>query len=262
MNLDDAIRHTPKPRTAQPALPLGHIGSARSFEKIVADGHLMPRECPVFNRNVLYVFYGGLFYRPGLPLTENATEMPVGYLFRAASARHVVRYYPFDTGALSGELYGSWGAKLRPFKRRFAVQARQNSGADIVHALFTTNDRYLRGYPRKLAVSPAPVPLLLRFLNDDLSGAGVDRRQYAIEGHVHRSLPLDLLEWVGFPSRLWLHFDRLCRQIGRRPKHYAYAEERRFSPDQIAHDLEQRARAVLSLTYPGAMMKGNRDVRL
>ena len=66
MTLNEAVRIESQGQTLPAALPAVHLTIARWFEGIVKDCVLVPRMCKVFQEEVLYFFYGGVFFRfPG-----------------------------------------------------------------------------------------------------------------------------------------------------------------------------------------------------
>ena len=93
----------PKPSAV---LPAGHIADSAWFVKYVSAWEITPRFCHVLKKRLVYLYYGGLFFRRDTAPTRQAAMYPVGFLFNAEVLKQVMHFYPFDTGALVGPFYG------------------------------------------------------------------------------------------------------------------------------------------------------------
>src|SRR5689334_22023275 len=62
-------------------LPSAHLTTVKSLDSILTTGKVIPTHCTVFGRDVLYLFYGGVLYRPSKRATKNTFELPIGFLF-------------------------------------------------------------------------------------------------------------------------------------------------------------------------------------
>jgi hypothetical protein len=247
--LDQALNSLEMPETLPHPLPAGHLTEARNLDTIATLKHLTPWPCKVFKEDLLYVFYGGLFYRRSAVPTSNAAFLPVGFVFQPLILQLVDRYYPFDTGAAQSKKYGAdWHTKLRPFKKMFRV----NGGGDyrtpagLVYHLFGTNDAYLYGDPRPAdSAAPEPLPTLLAFLADEpnLTARGVDQRFRRIEGHAKVPIPLDdKLIWIGYPEGFEEQFSRVCECLQPvLPLSFCYKSHPARRPSEMAAVLEQKA---------------------
>jgi len=85
-----------------PALPLAHLTIARWLSAILKLGAIAPRPCKVLGKDLLYLSYGGLFYRPDNIRTQQATELPVGLVFSPVALAGITSLFPFDSGAMAG----------------------------------------------------------------------------------------------------------------------------------------------------------------
>jgi hypothetical protein len=99
-NLGRVPHGLPTPRNMPMALPPSHMTDGRNFKTIVSNSELRPQLCDVFQELLIYLFYGGIFYRRSNRPTKHATELPVAFLFDPNILNAVDRYYPSDTGAL------------------------------------------------------------------------------------------------------------------------------------------------------------------
>jgi hypothetical protein len=259
-SLQEALFTAPAPARLPAPLPLGHLSIWRWLDSILQAGMLHPRHCTVFGRNWLYFSYGGVFYRMTDRPTQQASELPVGFVFSPSVLGIIAEYFPFDSGAMAGGRFGPWCTRMDPFPERFRVTAGKpsdpagllESAPRLVYEVYGTNRAYLRGMPDAAAsTKPPPFPLLASFLQDDLSSIGVDRRQRSIEGLVANPVTLekDLL-WVGIPN---IAVDRVTDAIYRltrplMPKIFSYDEQPlNFHPREVAKVLEDQAfRDVIS----------------
>ncbi|MCA9707603.1 MAG: hypothetical protein KDK70_17250, partial [Myxococcales bacterium] len=61
--LREAILQAPRPSRLPPALHLTHLCNAKDFAGFVENKRLTAPECDVFNKKIVYLFYGRLLYR-------------------------------------------------------------------------------------------------------------------------------------------------------------------------------------------------------
>lgn len=257
--LEQAINSIPVATDLPLPLPTVHLSVARWFSSIVDVGVLEPRMCSIFAEDLLYLFYGGLFYRTTNSLTQDSSELPVAFLFDPAMLTSISRYYPFDTGAMAGGRFGAWSRPLVEFRDQFQMPGRGDYTAPckIVHHVFGTNNRYLRGLVSDdCGGLPEPFPELYRLISADLTAAGVDHRQRTIECHLNSPLSLEQhLLWVAFPEFLTSDFARLYQRLKpSMPRYYAYESHISFNPTEVAAQLQLKAREEVQrfIKLPGA----------
>jgi len=229
-------------------MPPCHLTDARWLEAIAGDRGLRPWECKVFGEELIYLFYGGIFYRRSAVPTKNAALLPVGFVFEPQVLGLIDRYFPFDTGAAASCKYGDpWNSRLEPFRERFVVNG---GGADaavkrMVHFLFGTNAHYLKGRPNDAHKNgPSPLETLFDFFSADLTDRGVDQRYCRTEGHAKVQVPIrnDTLLWVGFPDAFEDQFIQLCEHLQPvPPKYYRYDSWPCMPPNEAAAVLQARA---------------------
>ena len=253
-SLETAIRLLGAPARLPPPLPLAHSSIARWLASIVKGQALVPWACPVFNKKLVYLFYGGNYYRPSPPHpTRNAAEMPVVFVFAPSILPAASTLYPFDTGAMHAGKFGAAGTALMPFKRRFAVRVRgrYQTATMLVAHLFGTNEAYLKGHPSDPGGKPAPIPDLAAFLSADLTSLGIDMRQASIECQYASEIRLDeRLLWVGLPEAHMPLFGELCAALEPYvPAYYAYESHTIFNPGEIGRLLDDRARDAVIRRY-------------
>lgn len=242
-SLEDTLRALPVTTPLPLSLPLAHVSIARWFDSIVSNGNLEPRTCSVFGENLVYLFYGGVFYRPSNKPTRNAAELPVAFLFNPSLLAGILRLYPFDTGGVASGRFGRWGSLLSASDVKFRVpgDGRHDIASKLVYHIFGTNEQYLDGEPDpRCAALPDPIPELFAFYSDDLTPSGVDQRQCLIECQSGTPVPLDReLLWVGFPEAMTEEFARLCAWMDPYvPQFHAYQSHKIKTPSEITAQLE------------------------
>lgn len=116
-------------------LPPVHSSIVRWFSSIAEKGRLEPRKCSVFNKKLLYLFYGGVFYRPPNVSTKKAVELPIAFVFDPRVLSSIFRYYPFDTGAMAGGRFGEWKDKLIGVRCLSVLSRQSEAFADAWYAI-------------------------------------------------------------------------------------------------------------------------------
>jgi hypothetical protein len=238
------FKDTPHP------LPLAHVAPARLFENIIHEGELKPTKCAVFGDERLYLYYGGVYYRSSIAATRDEEKLPVAFLFDPSELSRATCCFPFDTGAIVADKFGTdWKNRLSPLSR-FRVDPvwGNRTPSVLVKELYVNNQNYLSGtLDDSCAKKAQPLPLLYEFLSSDLSRYDADQRQTAIE--CHYAIPLKLtpqsgLLWVGYPNALQRFFTELCDfSFPSVPKPYAYTYRTPFRPSDLEAKLEAAARA-------------------
>jgi hypothetical protein len=248
-NLGEALASLPAPTTMPMALPPVHMTDGLRFKEIVAHSELQPQFCSVFQEHLIYLFYGGVFYRRFHQPSRRATELPVAFLFDPGVLQFVERYFPSDTGALRSMEERNYPEEAVGFRQRFSVPGGGDYTvpAKLIYYVFRTNDRYLFGNAtaecRKL---PSPFPELFRFISRDLSGIGVDQRQRRLEAQSKESIPLRNLVWVGYPDVFDREFALLLENIKPSvPDYYSYRVIPSMPPSEAAAILQTRAHDIV-----------------
>lgn len=244
--LRKALTSLADPGTLPLALPLTHMSSARLLGQIVKDGGLQPMFCPVFGSDLVYLFYGGIFYRSSNLPTQNVSEAPIAFVFKPSAAKYTSKSYPFDTGALHRGFYAHWTSRLNPTGRfAFTPGKDLSSICKFIHYVFRDNTNYLQGNADSTALGPAdePLPELLSFLCEDLTGFGTDHRKNVIELLSKTTIPFkNNLLWIAFPESMTSEIGELYDLMGPDlPKMHPYSSKRVLNPIEIAAILEEKA---------------------
>lgn len=253
-NLDDTLNSFPNPSSLPLALPVSHVSIARWFDSIAKSGYLEPRFCKLFGEDLVYLFYGGVFYRPNNKPTQNVSELPIAFVFSPRVLAQIARFYPFDTGALATGRFGLWSTSLTPLLNDFKVNGDHHHTVPrrMIYHLFSSNESYLHGKPDPNSKGkPYPLPELYDFYSADITGLGVDHRQCIIECQSPKPIPLrDELLWVGFPESMTLEFAKLCEWVAPLiPQYYAYESHRITVPSEMTAKLEEIARQEVIKRY-------------
>lgn len=237
-------------------LPIAHLTSVESYEKIVECYALKAQNCHVFKRKLLYFSYGGIFHRFEKEPTGKAASLPVAFLFKPSLLARINYLFPYDTGAANKGLY-----RRNKDLRNFDKYKISNSGTGtelapkLVYYFFGTNKHYLYGnvisnFKHKYIV----LQNLFNFLS--LSDPKVDQRHRSIECQSENSISLlELLkglEWVGLPVRNRDDFRDLYykNDLIDLPRIHGYLYDNTSrSSDDITSKLEEVARQYLEERY-------------
>jgi hypothetical protein len=209
--------------------------------------------CTVFGKELTYLFYGGVFYRPNNLPTRNPTESPIAFVFSPAIIKDLFKIFPFDTGALAAGKYGHWSTRLTPIEIYEALNTTDNKIiSKLVYYMFGENDLYLRGRPNPVSSTyPPPFPEVYDFYIDDLTPLGIDRRQCLIECQFDSPIPFnESLLWVGFPESMTPEYGKLLDLIDpHKPQFHPYPAEAIFNPAEVTAQLEKIARMEVIERY-------------
>jgi hypothetical protein len=235
------------------SLPLGHLRDSRYLDDILKNSHIPLHGCKVFNQDLVYLFYGGLFYRTLSTPTKDGTLLPVGFLFAPSVLRSVERAYPFDTGAAHKDKYGApWDKRLKPLQDfEVDIAADSEAAAKLVRHFFKTNTAYLDEKPLP-ACDPKSngCSVLHEFLSADLTGLKIDQRYARIEAHAVSPVPLIDLLWVGYPKHIEAEITRLKRNYRSKPPIYwSYKPFPAMPPNEAAAILQHEAERTIISQY-------------
>ena len=183
-------------------LPLVHTSRAEFLNAFVSAQAIAPRLCPVFQENLIYLFYGRPAYRSakgGLAGDEIAL-CPICFVFKPNTvSRKAVRVFPCDTGAVRGN-------RFQPHLTsndlpELELDPRIESARKLVPMLFKTNKSYFFGRAISASrFSDGSPPFRFQQLLLAKGPAGFDDRKSAIEIQVRESVSLrDQLSFVVLP---------------------------------------------------------------
>jgi hypothetical protein len=213
--------------------------------------------------DVVFLFYGGVVYRTsgGKTPTMDASLLPLVLVFSPSILDHIEGYYPFDTGAAEGGLYGEpWSTTLlNPLEGYRANHNDRTTPTDLVYRLFGTNRNYIFKSARKAHESGLPpcdlfetkcadgsihsrCGHLLHFLAGEwIKEKAVDQRYRTIEAHATNPLPLDNLIWIGYPEHLELAINTCVAKLNLSPLLHPYEAFPMQPPNAAAAYLQQVA---------------------
>jgi hypothetical protein len=168
-----------------PLMPLVHICDCHALRSIVFSKSIKPTQCPVFNEELLYFFYG----RPSYRIKDNGfacnlTSMfPVCFIVDPLHASGLKRIYPFDTGAYHAGLYGSHIHKDSQ-REDYAFDSSYEFIQKYVRMFYSNNSNY---YDGSSTIPPDSIPKMgfefqtLHQLINHKSIGTIDDRSFTIE---------------------------------------------------------------------------------
>lgn len=135
-----------KARPAGPDMHLMHCTTALSTMKALEERTLGTTKCPVYQTDLLYMFYGRPAYKPaaGIGPSGMIELAPVCLILDPLLLGSVARVLPFDSGGFDryGPLLGP-GLKLDEFELGSSVLAPMQ----LVGAFYETNRNYYEQHP-------------------------------------------------------------------------------------------------------------------
>lgn len=176
---------------AQPILPFIHSTDLHHFKQIMDEGQLRPTPCPVFQRDLLYLYYGKPTYRTrtGADPSSLLGYLPVCLVLSADVRAECFRFFPFDSGAF-GLYKKSMYYKLTVGDFALA-SGDSDTPAKLVDLFFGTNDDYCHGTTRPQTNDRLSVHLdCISALFSVRGEAPFDDRSQTFEGHCDSPLEL------------------------------------------------------------------------
>lgn len=181
-------------------LPLVHISDGYHLPDILEPGIIKAAPCKVFNRDILYMFYG----KPAYRTKHNGNSflschLPCAFIFKPEIFSDKIKaVFPFDTGAFHNNLYSSFFHKSS-LVSDFLLPPSIESAKRIVSTFYCSNNEYYCGSSRKNVEIPT--------LNFEVEGyhelsrapahpdanskLTADERVSAIEIHFHDEIKLE-----------------------------------------------------------------------
>jgi hypothetical protein len=231
-------------------LPLAHFASVQQFESICKGLQLEPQECRILEQRVLYLFYGGLFYRKTTKLSESDLDLPIAFVFKPAVLNEISMLVPFDSGAALTGKYGPWPRKGRRVLDYFVDNDGYTTAPRLVCCFFGNNENYLNSEYRSVEGTGHIAEVLTLYAND-LTGQGIDRRKYSIECIGRKALTFGTyLEWLAFPEACLGNVSSLLKRLSPNvPDYYPYKCGRVKSPLEVCAILNQKMKTTVLPKY-------------
>lgn len=143
-----------QPPTQGASLPLIHCTTADICLRILDAREISPRHCPVYDDDLLYLFYGRPAYKPG---SGNGASgildlAPVCLVMDPTILGPAIRILPFDSGG-----YSHYAPLVGPnlSLQSFEMGPDPTAPMRLVHAYYETNARY---YEQRPQLSEADLP--------------------------------------------------------------------------------------------------------
>lgn len=184
-------------------LPLYHSCEGFLGIEIIKEGMLKIQKCDVFDKDLLYFFYG----KPSYPVAEkfpkkrtDAYYCPICFIVNPEKVS-IYEVYPFDTGAFRANKYSDFfprGVKLEDYKLDTNIEAIQS----YITVMFGDNDNYIDGRCIQVEYDIAEIDVLIRMLKP--SGAfDIDERSNTVEVISNNSVDIiDAVECVILPNNI------------------------------------------------------------
>ncbi len=205
-------------------LPLFHSCPGSNAEEIFINNELKATTCKVFEKDLLYFFYG----KPSYPVSEKISKQfrtdtyacPVCFVYNIDKI-DICGIHPFDTGAYLRGMYSTFsinGDKEKLYKDYYLGNDK-NEIKKYITVFYSNNDNYLRGTPTKCHIGGRVISIenkdsqkeseiepsivkLIRLLNCD-GEFDFDERSRTIEVMTEKSIDIiDSVELIIMPDNL------------------------------------------------------------
>lgn len=259
MNLDMALQNLNNRNLPLP-MPIVHTTKLEYLDQILKDGCLRVTDCTMFQRKLLYFFYGGPFYRPNFSKEEERKDItwaPISLMFRPSVMVDAKCFFPYDTGAVRDGLYGDeWSKKLADFDH-FRICGNRSKRtpylpAKLIKHIFGSNDDYWLGILRNYSDGKLSLPLPLQELcnfyqNRPLDNSNsADKRRCMLECHFEQPLLLEKnLMWICIPRREIRYTSKIKKAFLDQPKIADYPWHLEDEPLLAIGKIEQEAQRYL-----------------
>jgi hypothetical protein len=228
----------------QKRLSLIHCTTVGSGLDILTHGTLNPTPCPVYNADLLYLFYGRPAYKPatGIGASGILDFAPICLVLDPAIMDAALRAVPFDSGG-----FARYEALIGPGLARpdFELQGDPTLPLRLVRAFYQSNRNY---YDQTPTTREADLPLsrrtaraLARLIGDPAI-RNIDDRCGTIELQYSTAIPLaGALQAIVAPAAMLddpevLQALALCPNASAIP----YKTYGRFEPLSFAHTIYER----------------------
>lgn len=136
-------------RSTSMILPLIHTTTAYRLREILPSDELTPMRCPVFNEDLVYLFYGRPAYKAPDGVNSSLDfNWPIVMIFPPEKVQFIERIFPFDTGAFEAGVYESFFHKDTPISK-FELPNDIEYAAKAAELFYTNVRNYFFGVADK-----------------------------------------------------------------------------------------------------------------
>lgn len=184
-------------------LPMFHSCEGYLGIRVFKDGVLKVQKCKVFDKDLLYFFYG----KPAYPVADKFSKKrtddyycPICFIANPEKVS-IYQVYPFDTGAFKAEKFSDFlprGIELDNYLIDGDIKAIQS----YISVMFDNNDNYIDGKCVQSEYDLAEINSLIHMLN--ANGAfDIDERANTVEVISSNNLDIkDVIECVIIPNSI------------------------------------------------------------
>jgi hypothetical protein len=191
-------------------LPLVHTSRCELASSIIATPELQPRQCDIYDEDLLYLFYGRPAYRIKDRGFHDIGYCPICFILKLnRSSLGLKRVMPIDSG---GVAEGRFSPHIEPWHRDLLELDTSVDGAQkLVDVLYKDNRSYLYGACQPLdQFVDAPNVLVTQYVKmlHDAEVSKADDRRSVVEFQATTTVSLkDDLQAVVLPEALLDQFD-------------------------------------------------------
>ncbi len=211
-------------------LPFMHSCEGYNGKKIIEGNELQATHCEVFDKELLYYFYGKPSYPVGEKIKSKRTDdlyCPVCFVVNPNKVS-IFRIFPFDSGAFDGELYTDF-LHTEMTIEDFELENSIDSILAYISVIFDDNKNYIDGISCKHESDNIEIDSFLNLLN--AKGAfNIDERANTVEIISKENVKInDVVECIILPKSL-LKRREICDFILNNNIEYKTYNVRRLTP--------------------------------
>ncbi|MCP4344940.1 MAG: metallophosphoesterase [Desulfobacterales bacterium] len=193
---NDFTKFVLKSNPAEPPLPPMYTTDGCGFKNVFRECELKPTSCPVFDEELLYLFYGRPY--PG-EIAISYAPYPVCFLLKPDCIDAAKRIYPFDSRAFKSKRFDNFIYE-RFSLDDFLINPNQlkpipypDTPARIVSTFFGNNYNYYWSKNNKLVKFSSPFEMEAKFYSEIISNkykSDFDDRRASIEIQIEQKIIL------------------------------------------------------------------------
>lgn len=148
-SLKECICEQAKKEISIRTLPLLHMSKISNIFGIFRKEKLIPNCCDVFEKKIIYLFYGSARYQYKTSEESEFDDIPVVFMFNGDVSIHASEVFPFDSGGVYSGCYGRWDEVLSSLNDFSILGTGKNDTLDnilnFIRCAFGDNLEYLQG---------------------------------------------------------------------------------------------------------------------
>ena len=197
-----------------------HVTPWENFLSIHKQKYLIPKKCPLFKEELLYLSYNRLAHKPSKKDYNWNENSPVVLYFDSNIYRQSFRFFPFDTGAIISGRFTHSELNNTKVLNRLSFFTKTTTPFSWIKTKYSVATNYIKCKKPDLAFPNTFVNSVLNETYDSLEKANniLDYRLTSIECHFKNPISLVSAITIAVPSEKReefskLHFHSNCKIV-------------------------------------------------